>query len=220
MKSISAKLALDKKFSQFAVDKFELKSGSSAIETSLSDILPGLKLEFKGDDNLKGDFSATYLLPAATLTADVDIVNFSFAKASVATIMGPLTLGGSGHLESKGGQFGLKDFSFGAGYTVPKSLFVGVKVNKKISDYVANFQYTVNKDVSVAGSVNFPKPVVSLGASYKCNPNTALKAKLATDGKMGLSCKQSIDAASTVTGAVTLDINNIGAYKYGLTVSI
>ena len=217
---MTSKVAVDKKFSQFSVDKFELKNGSSAIETSLVDVLPGLKLEFKGDDKSKGDFSALYKIPHATITGDVDIVNFSFAKASISSGFGPVAFGGSGHLESKDGKLSLKDFSFGAGYTIPKLAYVGVKASKKASDYVGNFLYTLNKDVTLAGSVTYPKPIVALGATYKCNPATAMKLKVSTDGKVGFSTKQTVDGTTSITSAVALDINNIGAYKFGITASL
>jgi hypothetical protein len=220
LKAISSKVALDKKFSQFSIDKFELKNGASVIETSLVDALPGLKLEFKGDDQMKGDLSAQYKLPQATLTGEIDIVSFSSLKASLSSSVGPISFGGNGQLENKDGKFGLKDFSLGVGYTVPKTMFVGLKANKKVSDFLANFTYTVNNDVTLAGSITYPKTSVAFGATYKCNPNTNLKFKLGSDGKLGVSAKQSFDKTTSLTAAALVDINNIGAYKVGLTASL
>lgn len=219
-KTVSSKISFSKKFAQFSLDKLELKSGTAVIETSLVDVLPGLKLEFKGDDKVKGDFSALYKIPQATFTGEFDIVNFSSAKASVSTGYSAITAGGNGHLEVKDGKPTLKDFSFGVGYTVPKSLFVGVRANKKVTDFGANFLYNVNKDVTVAGAVTYPKASLAFGATYKCNPNTALKFKLATDGKLGASANQKIDATTSVCAAAAIDVNNIGAYQFGVIASL
>jgi len=226
-KAIVPKVAVKKTFEKFSVDKLEVKSGAVTFETSLADILPGLKLEFKGDDKFKGDLSATYERSDAsfpvTLTGDIDLVNFSSVKASFAAgIAKGATLGGSGQLENKDGKFKVKDFSIGAGYSVEKSLFVGLKANKKISEFLANFHYKVNDDASLAGTVTYatPKTSLSLGGVYKVHPSTSVKVKFDNDGKLGLSATQKYDSKTSFTAAGIFDLYDIGAYKFGVTASL
>lgn len=217
----TAKASVDKKFAQFALEKLELKSGSAVIETSLDEVLPNFKLDFKADLKDKGDLSALYKLPQATITGEFDIIKCDSAKASISSGYGPVTVGGNGHVLFKD-KLKMKEFSVGAGYTVPKLFFIGVRANKneKASDLGANFHYSVNKDVSIAGAATYPNKSLAFGATYKCNPATALKFKLATDGKLGASAKQTIDSTTQVTAAAALDVHNIGAYKFGITISL
>jgi len=219
LKNLKSSVAVDKKFNKFKLDKFEIKSGAVAIETAL-DAFDGLKLEFKGDDRSKGDLSALYKTAAATITAEADIVSFNSANASISSGYGPLALGGRGALESKDGKITLKDFSLGVGYSVPKTLFVGVRANKKISEFGANMLYNINKDVTVAAAATYPKTSMKFGATYKCNPKTALKFKLDTGGELGASAKHSWNASTTITGAALVNVNNLSAYKLGLTASL
>lgn len=169
------------------------------------------------DKDPSARLSGTYALPQATITGEVDVVKFSFAKASILSKFGPVVVGGDSHIENKNG-FQLKNFSFGAGYSLPKALFVGVRVCDKISDLGASFLYTVNKDVTVAGTISYPAKSLALGSAYKCNPNTALKFKIATDGKIAASAKQTLDSSTTVAAAVGLDVTKLGDYKFGVTV--
>lgn len=218
-KSLECKVAFDKKFSQFSLDKLEIKSGALVIETAL-ETPQGLKLEFKGDDKSKGDLSALYKLPAATITAEADIVSFNSAKASICSGFGALTFGGNGSVETKDNKVKLKDFSLGVGYNIPKTLFVGVRANKKATDFGANFLYTINSDVQLAGTVTYPQTSLAFGAVYKCNPKTNLKFKLNTAGQLNASAKQQVDSATSIIAAASVNVNNPQAYKFGLTASL
>lgn len=218
-KNLTCKVGFKKKFDQFSLDKLEVKSGAVSIETAL-EASPGLKLEFKGDEKSKGDLSAVYKTEAATITAEADIVSFSAGKASISSGMGPLTLGGNLSLEAKDSRVNLKDFSLGVGYSIPKSLFVGVRAEKKVSDFKGCFLYTVNPDVSLAGLVTYPKTSLAFGATYKCNPNTALKFKLDTAGQLGASAKQTIDKTTSVTAAASVNVHSPGGYKFGVTANL
>merc|ERR1711998_717277 len=68
----------------FTLDKLEFsKDCKMTVETSLTKIAPGLKLEFKGNDTNKADLLMTYKMPKATITGEYDIHGFSSAKASI-----------------------------------------------------------------------------------------------------------------------------------------
>lgn len=70
--------------SGFTLEKLEVSPEAKiTVETSLSKVAPGLKLEFKGNDSDKADLSFTYSHPKATVTGDVDVSKFSSAKASI-----------------------------------------------------------------------------------------------------------------------------------------
>lgn len=74
----------------FTIDKLEAASDSKlTVETSLTGLTQGLKLEFKGNESDKGDLSFTYNLPAVTLTGEFDATKFSSAKASISGGHGP-----------------------------------------------------------------------------------------------------------------------------------
>jgi hypothetical protein len=220
LKNISAKVALDKKFAQFSVDKLELKSGSSALETSLSNVLPGLKLEFKGDDNKKAELAATFKHDFATLTSEVDIANFQSLKASACSARDGFAIGASGHFERADGKLIVKDLGLGLSISKIPGVFLGLKSTKKFSDHLLHFTYALNKEVGLVGSVAYPSKVVNLGAKYSCNPKTSLKVKLDTDQKIGFSSKHKLDSSSTITGAITLDLKNLQNYKYGVIASL
>ena len=70
--------------SGFTLEKLEVSPDCKlVVETSLSNVTPGLKLEFKGNDANKADLSFTYSAPAATVTGEFDISGFSGANASI-----------------------------------------------------------------------------------------------------------------------------------------
>lgn len=214
-----AKVAFDKKFPQFSLDKLEHKNGEVTLETSIGDLMPGLNIELKGtkkSEKLTGDLSATYKIPQLTFTSELDVVNLSSLKKSICFGSGPMTLGADGSF-SKGA---LSDFSLGVGYTIPKQAFLGIRADNKITDFSANFLYTVNKDVTVGGNVTYPKTGFALGATYKCNPKTALKFKMSTNGNCAASAKQTIDSSTSICAAAAFDIKKPSEYKFGVIASL
>jgi hypothetical protein len=219
-KDLKSKVAFKKKFDQFSLDKIQIENKAISIETAL-EASPSLKIEFKGDEDKKGDLSAVYKIPAATITAEADIVHFNKCKASISSGYGPLLLGGNVSLKAeKNSKLEVQDFVLGAGYSIPKTLFVAVRAQQKLTSFEANALYTVSNDVSLAGTVTYPKNSLQFGAVYKCNPNTALKFKLDSAGKLGASAKQTIDSNATVTAAASLNVHNPSSYKFGVVASL
>jgi len=88
----------------------------------------------------------------------------------------------------------------GFGYTVPKSLFVGVRLNDNLSNYSALFSYAAHKNITLAGNLSYAgkDPAVTLASLYKCNPNTTLKVKAGTTGAISASVKQAFEKKFSV----------------------
>lgn len=144
--------------SGFTLDKLESTSeGKLSVETSLTGTAPGLKLEFKGNDNNKADLSFTYKVPSATVTGELDIVNFSSVKASVATGTGAVAVGASAEVKIAKSTVESTSFDLGASYTLPKQAFVAVKATGSLSSYSALVSYSALKDITLLGKVDYAK---------------------------------------------------------------
>jgi hypothetical protein len=191
-------------------------------ETSLNNVAPNLKLEFKGDDKSKGDLGFIYKVPSVTFTGEIDLVNFSSTKGSVNSRYGSFLIGGNYELglPSQESKFQINDYSAGLGYSLDKSLFVGLRANKKLSDFGLLFSYDAVKNLTVAGSLSYPKNAVSFGGIYKCNPATTIKAKFLSEGKVAASVKQSLEKNASVTAAAEVDLKNLSGFKFGVVASL
>mmetsp|Transcript_20908 Transcript_20908/g.28767 ORF Transcript_20908/g.28767 Transcript_20908/m.28767 type:complete len:272 (-) Transcript_20908:252-1067(-) len=188
--------------SGFTLEKLEVASDCKlVVETSLSNLTPGLKLEFKGNDSNKADLSFTYSAPAATVTGEVDFANFSSANASISGGHGAFTGGASVNLKIAKASIDSAKFGLGFGYTVPKSLFVGLRLNENFGNYSALFSYAAHKNITLAGNLSYAAgkdPAVTLASLYKCNPNTTLKVKADTKGLLSASVKQAFEKKFSV----------------------
>jgi len=202
--------------SGFTLEKLEFSSDCKAtVETSLVGIVPGLKLEFKGNESEKADVSLTYNHTHATATAEVDCNSFSSFKTTVNGGNGPYTAGAAADVKIVKGSVDSTTFSVGAGYTA-KPLFVGLRADKNFSDFSALFSYLINKDITVAGIVNHgSKTSATLASVYKCNPDTTIKVKATSSGVVSASVKQQFEKKFSVIGSaeVPSDFNNV---KFGL----
>lgn len=217
--SIVAKVSCNKKFPQFTLDKLEHANGKTTIETTLDDLYPGLSLSLnanKKSDKISGDLSATYCLPQATLTGEVDIVSLRSLKASVCAGANGAVIGGDAEL--KDGS--LSDFTLGAGYSLPKQAFLGFRASDKATNFSANFQYIMNSDVTIGGNASLTTKALALGGTYKMNPKTSLKWKFDSKGNMASSTKYSVDAKTSITTAISSNVSNPGNYKLGIIASL
>lgn len=218
---VSAKWAHE---SGFALDKLEVKNnGSVVVETSLSGVAPGLKFEFKGDDSNKGDLGAIYKTQQYTATAEVDVAEFSSAKASLLAGTGPYT-GGASATISLGDKVDVKSFDVAGSYAVANNYFAGLSVTNKFSKYALSLAYLAGSNYTLAGLFNFTpeKSATSLtfGGIYKCNPKTNVKAKINSEGTLSVSVKQFLASDCSVTAATELPTKDFSAYKFGITASL
>jgi len=209
--------------SGFTLEKLEISPDCKmTVETSLSGMAKGLKLEFKGNDSTeKADLSMKYNLPQATVTADLDISNFSSAKASVCSGHGPISAGASLDLKIAKSSIESTVCGVGVGYTLDNTGFVGIRANKNFSSYSMCFDYTRIKDMTVAGQLTYAasKPSAVLAAQYTCNPNTVIKAKASSEGSLGFSVKQSFEKKFSVVGSAEVP-KGLNAIKFGLNATL
>jgi len=206
----------------FSVDKLEISpDGKVVTETSLSNATPGLKLEFKGNDSDKADMSFTYSVPnTATITGEVDAINFSKASTTVSGGHGPYSGGVSADFKLT--KLSLDSTSFGAGfgYTLP-NLFAGVKAAKNFSEYKGVFSYEAAKNVTLLGLLNYSGKgtTTTLGAIYACNPKTTIKVKAASTGVINASVKQAFEKKFTVVGSAEIP-SNFSGFKFGVNATL
>jgi len=206
--------------SDFVLDKFEVaNNGSVAVETSLTGVSDGLKIKFKGNDSDKGDLSYTYTVPEATVTGDLDILNFSKTSASVTTGTGPFTVGLFGLFNLT--KSNLETVDVAVAYA-PCSNFYGVlRANKTFSAYSALLSYVVNKNVSVAAKANHCSKQTGgfISALYSCNADTKMKFKVHSSGTLYASLKQNFDKKFSVVGSAEVPAGFTGI-KFGVNATL
>jgi len=86
---------------------------------------------------------------------------------------------------------------------MPK-MFFGVNLTNTFADIKGLFSFKVDKDLTLAATTTYGTAKKNLGfnvgAVYKCNKDTTLKAKFDNDKNINLSVKQAVNAGLTVTG--------------------
>lgn len=206
----------------FALEKFEVASdGKVATETSLTGIAPGLKLEFKGNDSDKGDLLFTYSAASATITGELDALSFSKGSASVAYGFGDVTAGASADLKIAKASVDSASFGVGVTYKGPQ-FFLGLKSLKNFTEHKSVFSWTANNKLTVLGLLNYTQKggaAPSLGAVYKCAPNTTVKAKAALSGLVNFSYKQSFEKKFALVTSLEIP-TNLSSYKLGVNATL
>lgn len=206
----------------FTLEKLEAAAdGKVTVETSLTNVAPGLKLEFKGKDADKADLSLTYVVPAATVTADVDLSNFSAANAAFTAGSGPVTAGASAKLALAKGSLDSATFGLGLAYTLPKQLLFVARADNNLSNYTAHVSYAGLKNMTLAGMVNYAgkDPSATVGLQYACNPCTSVKVKASSAGVFSASIKQALDTKFNVVGSAEFR-NNLSNVKLGVNATL
>ena len=210
--------------SGFNLDKFEVKgNGSVTVETSLTGVAPGVKFEFKGDDQNKGDLGLEYKHELATANVEFDVAEFSAVNASVLAGSGPFT-GGASTSVSLGDKMDVTKFDLAASYSLAKELFAGLHITNKFSKYALSLGYFAGANYKLAGVFNFTPEKsathLTVGGAYKCNPDTTVKAKANSDGVLAFSVKQMLSSNCSVTAAAQVPSSDFSAYKLGICGSI
>lgn len=211
--------------SGFTLEKLEFAPNLDlTIETSLiAKAVEGLKLEYKGNNSNKGDLSFTYNVPStATVTAEVDALNFSKANGSLTCGQGPVVAGTSFIFDLA--KSSLDNYAFGVGYTVPKSLFTGLRVDKNISEFNGIFSYILSPELTVAGKVSHSngKSGTSgvLAAIYAHNKFTTFKFKAASSGVINASVKKAFENKFTVVGSAEIPSGFTSGFKFGINATL
>jgi len=218
---VSAKYAHS---SGFTLDKIEVSpKGKVATETSLVNAAPGLKLEFKGNDTDKGDLSFTYSRKAATLTGEVDALNFSKASSSLALAHGPFVGGASVDVGFAKSNVESTKFGLGLTYTAPNSLFTSFRINN-CKEFSGLFSYGLSNELTLAGKFVYStakKSVASTVAGvYKFNPSTLLKIKTSSEGTVNASVKKDFEKKFSVVGSVEVPNGLSSGFKFGVNATL
>lgn len=179
--------------------------------------------QYKGNDTDKGDVSVTYKHAIATLTGEVDVLNFSKASASISAGHGRFSAGASADLGIAKAAVTSTNFVLGAGFTIPGSLFAGLRASKNLSEYITIVTYVVAPNVTMAGNVAFKTKDNSvsgvLATIYKCNDSTVLKLKTSSIGTVNASVKQTIGKKFTVIGSTEIPRTFTGI-KFGVNATL
>jgi Eukaryotic porin len=206
------------------LEKFEVANdGNVSTETSLVGFASGLKFEFKGNDSDKGDFSVTYKHKNATVTGEIDTINFSKASASITSGHGPFSAGASADLKISQMTVNSSTIGLGVGYTVPKSIFAGLRVSKNFGEYNGTFHYVASPTVTLAGNAVYnPKAKAGtyvLASIYKCNETTTLKLKASSTGTVNASVKQLFPKKFVAVGSMEIP-SSLNGIKFGVNATL
>lgn len=205
----------------FVLEKLEFSPDfKTTVESSLSNIAPGLKLEFKGNEGDKAELSFKYAIPNATFTGDFDINSFSNVKASANASHGAFTAGAAADVKIAKSAVECATVAVGAGYTQP-NFFIGARANKNFGDFSALFSYCVNKEATVAGVVNHNAkgPNATLATVYKFCPSTTIKVKANTCGVFSASVKNAFEKKFSVVGSVEVPAD-LNTFKWGVNATL
>lgn len=205
--------------SGFTLEKLEMtQNGSVATETKLEGALPGLKLEFKGNDSGKADLFFTYSkLPHATLAGDLDVLNFEKSSLSAVTGFGPLLAGVSANICLK--KKAVDTFNTTVGYVRP-SCSAYAKANKSFSEFTGLAAFTVCPPVQLAIQAVHAKSTTTglLACIYKHSPATTFKLKASSNGVVSAALKQDVEKKFSVIAACEYSQKN--AMKFGVNASL
>lgn len=213
------------KASVFALDKLEFANdGKVMTETSLVvDKIPGLKFEFKSDLADKADLCVTYKHKIATMTGQIDAMNFSKASATIHAGHGRYSAGAAADLKIAKASINSTTVVLGLGFHQPGSLFAGVRASKNLQEYSALFSYVAVPNATVAGHVNYickdSAPTGALAAVYKYSPDTTFKVKALTSGTINASVKQQLEKKFVVVGSAEVP-KSLAAIKFGVNATL
>mmetsp|Transcript_38909 Transcript_38909/g.107168 ORF Transcript_38909/g.107168 Transcript_38909/m.107168 type:complete len:278 (+) Transcript_38909:44-877(+) len=211
--------------SGFTLEKLELSPDCKmTVETSLSGVAPGLKVEFKGNDGEKADLSVTYTAPVATVTGDFDINNFSRAEASVSAGSGPVTGGASAKFTQTKDENGSKlnvSLGLGVAHTVPGVCYAALRAKDNFSAYGLLWSYSHFPQTEIAGSIDYSSKGTSgcVVGSYAVDPATTMKLKATSQGIFAASMKKNFEKKFSVVGSVEVP-SNLKSLKWGLNATL
>jgi hypothetical protein len=174
----------------------------------------------KGAENY-GEFGLEYKHEMATVTTSVDYgkLNGSTVKASAVIGAQGIALGAKTEYFF-GGESELKDLTTTLSYSSPEFDLTAFGRIQSINDEDKNelgatYFHRINSDWQVGAEAVFEtantdaKPKLTFGTQYALHPDSILKAKFDTAGKLGLSLQQKFNRNAKITIASTIDTNNL-----------
>ena len=89
-----------------------------------------------------------------------------------------------------------------ASYSAP-NMFFGLNLTNSFDNFKGLFSFKVDSDLTVAATATYGDAKKNLGvnvlATWKCNPNTTMKAKVDMDKNVNLSVKHAVAKGLTAT---------------------
>jgi len=174
----------------------------------------------KGAENY-GEFGLEYKHEMATVTTSVDYgkLNGSTVKASAVIGAQGIALGAKTEYFF-GGESELKDLTTTLSYSSPEFDLTAFGRIQSVNDEDKNelgatYFHRINSDWQVGAEAVFEtantdaKPKLTFGTQYALHPDSILKAKFDTAGKLGLSLQQKFNRNAKITIASTIDTNNL-----------
>jgi hypothetical protein len=208
--------------SGFTLDKLEVSNDCRlSVETSLDRLgVPGLKLDFKGNDAEKADVGFKYIMPAATFTGEVDVNSLNRAEGAISTGHGPFA-GGVSAVYAGVGDAKKVTLGLGVSHVVPNVCYTAVRANNNFSNFSLLFSYAAVKNLTVAGQVDHStKKTLATGlVGYKVDPVTVVKVKGNSEGIINASVKRSFDKRLTVAASVEVP-HTLKTAKWGVNATL
>lgn len=222
--AVAGKFSAKGSFGSMNVDKFEVKScGSIVTETSLQNVAPGLKFDFKGDDKKKGKLGLEYTHEHATITTNLDLVKFSEIEASLTTGANGVNIGAAA-VVSLGDKTDLSSINVAASYKLPNKTFLGLQTAEKFTKFTGFFSHQGVPKYDFFGKVNFTPADKShsfeVGTAYGCCKGTSMKAKVDNNGDLSFALKQSLSNKTSFVGAVKANPKDFSKFTFGLNLTI
>jgi hypothetical protein len=197
------------------------------LEASAENIfnVDGLKTTVTGyskGSEAYGEFGVEYKHELAVVNASVD-----YGKATGSTVKASAVLGANGiALGARteyfiGGESEMKELTTVLSYSQGDFDFAvfGRILNQNDIDrneVGVSYFHKVNSDWLVGAEAVFDtanseaKPTLAFGTQYQIHPDTILKSKFDTTGKLGISVQQKYNRNSRFTFSGTIDTNNLG----------
>jgi Eukaryotic porin len=157
-------------------------------------------------------FDGEYKHDYVALNGSVDVLNNEGTEASLAGVVG--YEGISVGLQSKYSRGAISAINGTAAYTTNDYVFTLFGLFKSNKIGVSYFhRVTPNASAGFDASFDLDKAQASpskltVGGSYQLDPDTTIKGKLDTDGKLSLSYAQRIHKFAKITVGTALNINN------------
>jgi len=224
--TVSAELSTAREYKAEVAVKDKLATGLKVIVTG----------QAKGDDQWE-TLGFEYKQDHLALTGSVD-----YGKASGSTVKGSAALGANGWAAGVSAEYfvgftqdsDLRELNSVLSYAAPTwdaSAFGKMKSLKddSVNELGLNYFHKVNSALTAGAEVVFDtasaeaKPRLAIAVQNSFNDDTQVKAKLDTQGKLGVSLSQRYNKNAKFILASTLDTNNLGAKNsstFGFTLSL
>lgn len=200
--------------------KFDVDSGKFTSEVQSTSLLEGLKVTVNGETDLEK------LKGSVEYGADRFNVTGTFQQKEVT---GSAVFSYEKFLFGGSFKYGLEkgNTNWEGGVTYRGADFDGTfKLLKEASTASVNYNHRVNDDFGVAVQFNIDLPNMSpelaIASSYKFDSDATGKAKIDTEGKFGISYKQKLNSAVTLTLGSNIDLNGLNGngHQHGFQLNI